>query len=192
MLHYRGTRFHRVVPGFLCQAGDVTGDPYGRSGRSIYGWTFDDEGFRVRHKGAGDLLMATAGIANNNHSQFAVAMAHLTEFETKHCIFGVVLDGMDILRVMELEGAGDGVTKRPIVITACGECDADGRPLDAPGSGGEKGGEAAALPIETLSADEAAAAVGGVTLDDDAEGDDGPTLEEGPADDEDGPTLESQ
>ena len=42
--------------------------------------------------------MANAGFANNNHSQFAVAMAHLTEFETKHVIFDEVLDGMDCSR----------------------------------------------------------------------------------------------
>ena len=52
--------------------------------------SFADEGYKVTHKGAGDLLMATAGLANNCHSQFAVAMSHLSEFETKHVIFGKV------------------------------------------------------------------------------------------------------
>ena len=73
--------------------------------------------------------MANAGMANNNHSQFAVAMSHLTEFESKHVIFGKVLDGMDILKVMELEGSGEGSTRRKISIDASGELDAAGQPI---------------------------------------------------------------
>lgn len=152
-LHYKGTSFFRVVPGFLCQAGDVTHHPQCLGGRSIYGATFEDEGFKIKHKGAGDLLMANAGMANNNHSQFAVAMSHLTEFESKHVIFGKVLDGMDILKVMELEGSGEGSTRRKISIDASGELDAAGQPIvltppppsaSSASSGGADGGETVA------------------------------------------------
>lgn len=51
-LCYKGCLFHRVVPGFLCQGGDVSRDPQGRGGYSIYGQTFEDEGFRIKHTGA--------------------------------------------------------------------------------------------------------------------------------------------
>lgn len=78
-LHYKGCDIFRIVPGFLVQGGDVTRSSRNLSGHSIYGHTFDDEGFKIKHKGAGDLLMANAGIAHNNHSQFAIAMSHLTE-----------------------------------------------------------------------------------------------------------------
>jgi len=68
--------------------------------------------------------MANFGIPNNNHSQFAVAMSYIKEFESKHVIFGKVLEGMDILRIINLEGSGEGFTARPVVIEDCGELDA--------------------------------------------------------------------
>ena len=58
--------------------GDVTHDADGAGGHSIYGSAFDDEGFRVRHEGAGELIMAHMGVANNNGSQFAVTLARVT------------------------------------------------------------------------------------------------------------------
>ena len=46
--------------------------------------------------------------------QFCVAMQHVKEFETKHVIFGKVLEGMDTLRIMLEEGSGEGYTTLPV------------------------------------------------------------------------------
>jgi len=54
-LHYKGTPFHRIIPGFMIQGGDIVrGD--GKGSESIYGGIFPDENFTVKHTHPGAIV----------------------------------------------------------------------------------------------------------------------------------------
>merc|ERR1712042_293326 len=116
---YRDTTFHRIIPGFMCQGGDMThGD--GRGGKSIYGNKFRDENFQLKHTGAGILSMANAG-PHTNGSQFFICTAKTAWLDGAHVVFGEVTDGMDVIRACEAVGTNSGKTRSVVRIEDCGE-----------------------------------------------------------------------
>jgi peptidylprolyl isomerase len=118
-LHYKGSKFHRIIPGFMAQGGDFTRGN-GTGGESIYGRTFPDENFTSKHKSKGLLSMANAG-PNTNGSQFFLTFEKTPWLDGRHVVFGEVAEGLPILDKLTAVGSDSGAVKAEVVITDSGE-----------------------------------------------------------------------
>ena len=118
-LAYKGTIFHRIIPGFMIQGGDFT-HGNGRGGLSIYGEKFRDENFKLSHVAPFYLSMANAG-PNTNGSQFFITTATTSWLNGKHVVFGKVIDGQDVVKKIEQMGQRSGQPLARCQIADCGE-----------------------------------------------------------------------
>ncbi|HSD12013.1 MAG TPA: peptidylprolyl isomerase [Patescibacteria group bacterium] len=98
---YDGLTFHRVVPGFVIQGGDPSGNGTGGPG-----YKFEDEPVKLDYK-AGIVAMANAG-PDTNGSQFFVVLEDQPTLPKAYTIFGRVTSGMDAVRAIV---QGDRMTK---------------------------------------------------------------------------------
>merc|ERR1712007_17295 len=116
---YKGSPFHRVIPGFMCQGGDFTRQN-GTGGKSIYGEKFADENFIKKHTRPGLLSMANCG-PNTNGSQFFLTTAVTSWLDGKHVVFGEIAEGMDVVRAVEKVGSQSGTTRQKVIVANCGQ-----------------------------------------------------------------------
>lgn len=117
-ISFKKTEFHKAIPGMLVQGGRISHD----NSESFYGNKFGDENFVVSHEVPGILSMANDGI-NTNGSQFFITTSDCSWFDGKHVAFGRLIDGVNILNLIEAEGKVDGNLKSKIEIIDCGVID---------------------------------------------------------------------
>nr|XP_012556399.1 probable inactive peptidyl-prolyl cis-trans isomerase-like 6 isoform X2 [Hydra vulgaris] len=98
-LSYKGSLIHRVVKKGWIQGGDII-EGKGNNGWSIYGELFEDENYSVLHTKRGILGMANKG-HHTNASQFYITLAPAKWMDYQYVAFGQVIEGLDLLNVIE-------------------------------------------------------------------------------------------
>lgn len=110
---YDGTLIHRVVPGFLIQGGDPSGDGYG--GESLWGIPFAREiDPEASFAHAGVLAMAHRADDQRNASQYFITLAPAPWLDGRYTILGRVVEGMDVVEAIG-KAAVVGPSQRPVV-----------------------------------------------------------------------------
>lgn len=108
---YDGTVFHRVIPGFMVQAGDPLG-----TGTGGPGYQFDDEIHpELGFGGPYVLAMANAGKRmgrGTNGSQFFITVGPTPHLQGKHTIFGKVKDQASSAVVDQISTTETGPNRR--------------------------------------------------------------------------------
>ena len=99
---YNGLTFHRVVPGFVIQGGDPTGNGTGGSGQKI------PAEFNSRKHVLGAVAMARSSDPNSADSQFYVALGDLPSLDGQYTVFGKVISGIEVVQKIQV---GDKMTK---------------------------------------------------------------------------------
>lgn len=117
---YKGAPFHRIIPNFMIQGGDITNQD-GTGGISIYSSSsmFADENFELNHS-YGSLSMANSG-KDSNGSQFFITLENTPWLDGKHVVFGKVIGNMKLVHKIEGFGSPSGRPSKRITIAGCRE-----------------------------------------------------------------------
>jgi len=129
VLEFKGTVFHKVIPNFMIQGGDVLHSD-GKENATIFGELIEDESYEIKHRRPGLLGLCNNGPGTNtNGSQFYITTVPCPHLDGEHVVFGKVIRGMDVVHQIEKVETWNDQPKVDIRIEACGEIfagDSDG------------------------------------------------------------------
>ena len=113
---YDGTIFHRVIPEFVIQGGDIQG----MSGRGGPGYKFTGAYGPERGYLVGSLAMANQGAPNSNGSQFFVVTGPLgAALDPNYSLMGHVVEGLDVaLAIQKVQTDSSDLPIDPISVTS--------------------------------------------------------------------------
>jgi cyclophilin family peptidyl-prolyl cis-trans isomerase/protein-disulfide isomerase len=99
---FNGVTFHRMIPGFVAQAGDPSG-----TGKGNPGYFFNNEISDLKFDKPGMLAMANSG-PDTNGSQFFITFAPAANLDGSYTIFGQVISGLDVAEKLTPRDASQG------------------------------------------------------------------------------------
>ncbi len=108
---YDGIAFHRVVPGFVIQAGDPQG-----TGSGGPGYKFADELPQAGSYQEGSLAMANSGVDTNGSQFFIVTGPRGAQLDPNYSLFGKVTQGMDVVKAIDAVGGPDQKPKEKVTM----------------------------------------------------------------------------
>ncbi|MEA3500479.1 MAG: peptidylprolyl isomerase [Candidatus Marinimicrobia bacterium] len=96
--YYSGTTFHRVIPGFVIQGGDINSRDNNKAndGMGGPGYTVDAEFNKTPHV-KGILSMARSQNVNSAGSQFFICAGDVGQLDNNYTVFGKVTEGLDVI-----------------------------------------------------------------------------------------------
>ena len=117
---YEGIRFHRVIKGFMIQAGDpLSKDVANRSkwGSGGPGYTFPDELSGKETYPQGTVAMANAGPNTNGSQFFIVTASPAAPLPPSYTVFGKVTKGLDVaLKIENVKTGANDVPAEDVII----------------------------------------------------------------------------
>lgn len=115
--YYDGVSFHRIIPGFVVQGGDATGEP---PGTGDPGYSFADElpTDGPPYYKVGSLAMANSGPDTNGSQFYIVTGEQGVNLPAQYSLFGAVTEGLDVVKAIEATGTADGTPSSSTTITS--------------------------------------------------------------------------
>lgn len=103
------------IASLVCKNGAVIWSPL-TSCLQLY---FTDENFKHSHSRAGLLSMANQG-PNTNTSGFFITLKAAPHLDGKHVVFGEIVEGSAVLKLLEAQGTESGVPRAQVIVLSCG------------------------------------------------------------------------